>query len=333
MSDSVLSSNTQIPDRTVSSKEVFGTVYDIQVPAFSERNGYVPEIDPAYCFDPIAVQAIVMGFANNRRVFLYGMHGSGKSTHIEQVAARLNWPCYRVNLDSHISRVDLLGRDTIVLENGSPVTAYQEGIIPKSLRNPMALIFDEYDAGRPDIMFVLQRVLESDGKFALLHKNEIIEQHPYFRIFATSNTLGQGDTTGLYHGTQQINQGQMDRWSIVTKLDYLSETQEIAVLLRKFPNYDTSQKRQIIHSVVQTAGMIREAFRQGNMSVVMSPRTVFSWMENMILLEGNVELSFRFSFFDRCEESEKGLVAEIFQRCFGNDLPGFPVNPEGQDKK
>ena len=308
------------PDITVSAKQLFGLESDMRVPAFSQASEHVPPVDTSYVFDPETTMAILAGFAHNRRVMIQGYHGTGKSTHIEQVAARLNWPCVRVNLDSHISRIDLVGRDAIVLKDGKQVTEFREGILPWALQSPTALVFDEYDAGRPDVMFVIQRVLEVEGKMTLLDQNRIIYPHPAFRLFATSNTIGLGDTTGLYHGTQQINQGQMDRWSIVSTLNYLPHDTEMEIVLAKEPEYDSEQGREAISKMVTVADLTREGFMSGDISTVMSPRTVITWAQNAVIFD-DVAFGFRVTFLNKCDETERPIVAEYYQRCFGEDLP------------
>ncbi len=309
------------PDTTVSAREVFDVDFDMDVPAFSEPNEYVPPIDDAYIFDTQTTQAICAGFAYNRRVMVQGYHGTGKSTHIEQVAARLNWPLVRINLDSHVSRIDLVGKDAIVLKDGKQITEFREGLLPWALQNPVALTFDEYEAGRPDVMFVIQRILESSGRLTLLDQNRVITPNAAFRLFATTNTVGLGDTTGLYHGTQQINQGQMDRWSIVTQLNYLPHDQEEAIVLAKSPTYDTSEGRDIIASMVRVADMSRNAFIGGDISTVMSPRTVINWAENARIFGGDIGQAFRLTFLNKCDELERPIIAEFYQRAFGTDLP------------
>ena len=308
------------PTEDIDLRETFGVDVEMKVKGFAERTERVPEIDPTYKFDPETTLAILAGFQYNRRVIIQGYHGTGKSTHIEQVAARLNWPCVRVNLDSHISRIDLIGKDAIKLENGQQVTVFQEGILPWALRNPTAIVFDEYDAGRADVMFVIQRVLETDGKLTLLDQNEVITPHPYFRLFATANTVGLGDTTGLYHGTQQINQAQMDRWSLVCTLNYLSHDAEAAIVLSKAPHYNTEAGRKIINQMVTVADLTRTAFMNGDLSTVMSPRTVINWALNAEIFR-NVGYAFRLTFLNKCDELERQTVAEFYQRCFDEELP------------
>ena len=308
------------PDKTVSVREVFGVDVDMEVPAFSEPDERVPDYDPSYVFDPDTTLAILAGFAYNRRVMVQGYHGTGKSTHIEQVASRLNWPCVRINLDSHVSRIDLVGRDAIVLKDGQQVTEFREGLLPWALQTPTALVFDEYDAGRPDVMFVIQRVLEADGKLTLLDQNRVIRANPYFRLFATANTVGLGDTSGLYHGTQQINQGQMDRWNIVVTLNYLPAATEANIVLAKSPDYDNDEGRKIIENMVKVADLTRLGFINGDISTVMSPRTVISWAQNTTIFK-DVGFAFRLSFLNKCDEAERMLVAEYYQRVFGKDLP------------
>jgi len=308
-----------VPDTKVSVREVFGLNQDLSVPAFSRRTAYVPEIDNAYKFNPETTLAILAGFAFNRRVMIQGYHGTGKSTHIEQVAARLNWPCIRINLDSHISRIDLVGKDAIVLQDGQQITAFREGILPWALQHPCALVFDEYDAGRPDVMFVIQRVLEVDGKLTLLDQSKVITPHAAFRLFSTTNTIGLGDTTGLYHGTQQINQGQMDRWNIVTTLNYLPHDMEVEIVLGKAPHWQSETGKRRISSMVAVADLTRKGFINGDLSVVMSPRTVITWAENAEIFN-DVGFAFRVSFLNKCDELERPIVAEYYQRCLGEDL-------------
>ena len=308
------------PDTSVDAREVFGVDIDMKVPAFSVKDERVPDLDPSYVFDPETTLAILAGFTFNRRVMIQGYHGTGKSTHIEQVAARLNWPCIRINLDSHISRIDLIGKDAIVLRDGQQVTEFREGLLPWALQTPTALVFDEYDAGRPDVMFVIQRVLEVEGKLTLLDQNRVIRPNPYFRLFATANTVGLGDTTGLYHGTQQINQGQMDRWNIVTTLNYLPHHTETAIVVAKVASFDNDAGRKAISNMVKVADMTRAGFIGGDISTVMSPRTVITWAQNAEIF-GNVGFAFRLSFLNKCDEAERGIVAEYYQRVFGEELP------------
>jgi cobaltochelatase CobS len=309
------------PDMEVDARTTFGVDFDMKVPAFSERDPHVPDVDEAYKFDPETTRAILAGFAFDRRVMVQGYHGTGKSTHIEQVAARLNWPLIRVNLDSHISRIDLVGKDAIVLKEGKQVTEFREGILPWAIQRPVALVFDEYDAGRPDVMFVIQRILEAQGKLTLLDQNRVIRANKYFRLFSTTNTIGLGDTTGLYHGTQQINQAQMDRWSVVTTLNYLSHDVEAAIVLAKAPGYSTPEGKRTINAMVRVADMTRNAFMNGDISTVMSPRTVITWAQNADIFGGDIALAFRMTFLNKCDELERGTVAEFFQRAFGTDLP------------
>ena len=308
------------PDITVSVRQCFGLDSDMQVPAFSQSSDYVPDVDDAYRFDHDTTLAILAGFAYNRRVIIQGYHGTGKSTHVEQVAARLNWPCIRINLDSHISRIDLIGKDAIVLRDGKQVTEFREGLLPWALQRPTALCFDEYDAGRPDVMFVIQRVLEVEGKLTLLDQNRVIRPHPAFRLFATANTVGLGDTTGLYHGTQQINQGQMDRWNIVATLNYLPYEQEVDIITAKCPSYDSKEGREKISAMVALAELTRNGFINGDLSTVMSPRTVITWAENATIFN-DVAFAFQVTFLNKCDEMERSTVAEYYQRCFGTELP------------
>lgn len=307
------------PDIMLSVQQTFGFECPWQVPAFSQGSDYVPDIDTTYRFNKETTLAILAGFAFNRRVMIQGFHGTGKSTHIEQVAARLNWPCVRINLDSHISRLDLIGRDKICLQEGKQVTEFQEGLLPWSLQNPVALVFDEYDAGRPDVMLVLQRVLEAEGKMTVLEQNRIIRPHKAFRLFATTNTVGLGDTTGLYHGTQQLNQGQMDRWSIVVSLNYLSLDEEMSIVAAKLPQFDTESGRKLLKSMVSVAQLTRSGFIAGDISTVMSPRTVLSWAENYEIFK-DAAYSFHLSFANRCDAAEKEILAEYYQRSFGEEL-------------
>ena len=315
------------PDIKISVKQTFGIDSNLEVDAFSKKNEYVPEIDKNYKFDKDTTLAILSGFSFNKRVLVQGYHGTGKSTHIEQVAARLNWPCVRVNLDSHISRIDLIGKDAITIKDGKQITQFQEGILPWSIQNPIALVFDEYDAGRPDVMFVIQRVLEAEGNFTLLDKNKVLKQHKYFRLFATSNTVGLGDTTGLYHGTQQINQGQMDRWNIVTSLNYLSLEREMEIILAKNKSYNNSKGKEEIANMIKVASLTRKGFVSGDISTVMSPRTVMHWAENNLIFK-DLGYSFRVTFLNKCDEVEKNIIAEYYQRCFGEDLPEAVINKQ-----
>ena len=308
-----------IPSNEINTMDVFGVSCEFKVFGFKEKTDNVPEVDPTYKFDPQTTIAILSGFACNRRVLIQGYHGTGKSTHIEQVAARLNWPCIRVNLDSHISRIDLIGKDAIVLKDNKQVTEFQDGILPWAYKNPVALVFDEYDAGRPDVMFVIQRILESQGKLTLLDQSRVIKPNKYFRLFATANTVGLGDTSGLYHGTQQINQGQMDRWNIVSTLNYLSNEQESKIILSKVKELNNKEGKDIIKSMVATADLTRSGFINGDISTVMSPRTVLTWAENYLLFN-NIEYAFKLSFLNRCDEMERTIIEEYFQRSFGIDI-------------
>jgi len=319
-----------VPDIKISVKQTFGIDSNLEVDAFSKKNEYVPEIDKNYKFDKDTTLAILSGFSFNKRVLVQGYHGTGKSTHIEQVAARLNWPCIRVNLDSHISRIDLIGKDAITIKDGKQITEFQEGILPWSIQNPIALVFDEYDAGRPDVMFVIQRVLEAEGNFTLLDKNKVLKQHKYFRLFATSNTVGLGDTTGLYHGTQQINQGQMDRWNIVTSLNYLSLEREMEIILAKNKSYNNSKGKEDIANMIKVASLTRKGFVSGDISTVMSPRTVMHWAENNLIFK-DLGYSFRVTFLNKCDEVEKNIIAEYYQRCFGEDLPEAVINKQSNE--
>jgi cobaltochelatase CobS len=309
------------PDIEVSAKDVFGVDFDVPIPAFSQPCEHTPPVDESYRFDAQTTRAILAGFVYNRRVMVQGYHGTGKSTHIEQVAARLNWPLVRINLDSHISRIDLIGKDAIVLKDGKQITEFREGLLPWALQNPVALVFDEYDAGRPDVMFVIQRILEADGRLTLLDQNRVITPNASFRLFSTTNTVGLGDTTGLYHGTQQINQGQMDRWQIVTTLNYLSHDEEAAIVLAKSSTYDNEAGRDLLAKMVRVADMTRNAFMAGDISTVMSPRTVMNWAENARIFGGDIGGSFRMTFLNKCDELERPVIAEFYQRAFGEDLP------------
>ena len=313
------------PDIKISVRQTFGIETDMEVDAFSKKNEFVPKVDQDYKFDRDTTLAVLSGFAFNKRVLIQGYHGTGKSTHIEQVAARLNWPCVRVNLDSHVSRIDLIGKDAIVLKDGKQVTEFKEGILPWSIQNPIALVFDEYDAGRPDVMFVIQRVLESEGTFTLLDKNKVLSQHDYFRMFATTNTIGLGDTTGLYHGTQQINQGQMDRWNVVTTLNYLPFEKELEIILAKNKSYNSKEGKEKISNMVKVADLTRKGFINGDISTVMSPRTVLHWAENTKIFSDH-GYAFRLTFLNKCDDIEKKIISEYYQRCFGEDLPESSVN-------
>ena len=315
----------QKPDIKLSVKQTFGFESDMQVEAFAKKSEYVPKIDSDYKFDKDTTLAILAGFSFNKRVLIQGYHGTGKSTHIEQVAARLNWPCIRVNLDSHVSRIDLIGKDAIVLKDGKQITEFKEGILPWSIQNPVALVFDEYDAGRPDVMFVIQRVLESEGNFTLLDKNKVLEQHDFFRIFATTNTVGLGDTTGLYHGTQQINQGQMDRWNIVSTLNYLPFDKELEIVLAKNKSLNNKDGKELLSNMIKVADLTRKGFINGDISTVMSPRTVLHWAENTSIFKDQ-GYAFRITFLNKCDELEKKIISEYYQRCFGEDQPESSIN-------
>ncbi len=308
------------PDINVSAKQAFGLEPDFKVPAFSDMGeSHVPEVDKAYRFDPQTTRAILAGFMHNRKVLIQGYHGTGKSTHIEQVAARLNWPCVRINLDSHVTRIDLIGRDMIVLREGQQITEFVEGLLPWALQRPVALVFDEYDAARPDVMFILQRVLEAQGKLTLLDQNRVITPHPWFRLFATTNTVGLGDASGLYHGTHPINQGQMDRWNIVATLNYLPEAEEAAIVLAKVPSYANAKGKALVKQMVAMATLTREGLMNGDLSTVMSPRTIITWAENAKIFD-DVDAAFRLTFLNKCDDAEKPIVAEYYQRCFDVDL-------------
>ena len=315
----------QHPSKEINTQSIFGVDCSFKVFGFESKNDYVPEIDKSYQFDPQTTKSILAGFSNNRRVLIQGYHGTGKSTHIEQVAARLNWPCVRINLDSHISRIDLIGKDAIVLKDGKQITEFQDGILPWAYQNPVAIVFDEYDAGRPDVMFVIQRVLESEGNFTLLDKNKVLEQHDFFRLFATTNTVGLGDTTGLYHGTQQINQGQMDRWNIVSTLNYLPFEKELEIVLAKNKSYNNNEGKELLSNMIKVADLTRKGFVNGDISTVMSPRTVLHWAENTSIFKDK-GYAFRITFLNKCDDLEKKIISEYYQRCFGEDLPESSIN-------
>tara|TARA_E500000331_G_scaffold123147_1_gene120668 strand:- start:264 stop:1238 length:975 start_codon:yes stop_codon:yes gene_type:complete len=313
------------PDIRLSVKQSFGIETDMEVSAFSKKNDFVPEIDKDYKFDRDTTLAILSGFNFNKRVIIHGYHGTGKSTHITQVAARLNWPCIRVNLDSHISRIDLIGKDAIVVKDGKQITEFQEGVLPWSIQNPVALIFDEYDAMRPDVAFLMTKVLEAEGGLTLLEKNKVIKPNEYFRLFATANTIGLGDTTGLYTGTQQINQAQMDRWNIVTTLNYLSLDKEMEIILSKNKNLNNSKGKEVVSNMIKVASLTRKGFIAGDISTVMSPRTVLHWAENYEIFK-DIGYAFRVTFLNKCDETEKNVISEYYQRCFGEDLPESMIN-------
>jgi len=313
------------PDIKISVNQIFGIDTDMKVEGFSKKNEYVPEIDSNYKFDRDTTLAIIAGFAFNKRVLIQGYHGTGKSTHIDQVAARLNWPCLRVNLDSHISRIDLIGKDAIVVKEGKQITEFKEGILPWSIQNPVALVFDEYDAGRPDVMFVIQKVLEKEGSFTLLDQSKVLKQHSLFRLFATTNTIGLGDTTGLYQGTQQLNQGQLDRWNIITTLNYLKFEKELEIVLAKSQSFNTKEGKEVVSNMIKVADLTRKGFVNGDISTVMSPRTVLHWTENAEIFK-DVGYAFRVTFLNKCDDLEKNIIAEYYQRCFGEDLPESSIN-------
>ena len=327
-----LESRPQKPDAKYKVKDLFDLNIDMNVPGFSNKNEYVPEIDPHYVFDRDTTLSILAGFKFNRRVMIQGFHGTGKSTHIEQVAARLNWGCIRVNLDSHVSRIDLIGKDAIVIEKGAQITKFKEGIIPWSLLSGTALVFDEYDAGRPDVMFVIQRILEVEGKLTLLEQNRVIKPHPSFRLFCTTNTIGLGDTSGLYHGTQQINQGQMDRWNIVSTLNYLSKEQEMKILNKKVKNFADKFSKEKIAFMVELGNLTRNGFKNGDISTLMSPRTIITWAENALIFE-DIDYAFKVTFLNKCDEAERIIIAEYYQRCLGTELPRTWIDPLGNEIK
>ncbi|MCF6301946.1 MAG: cobaltochelatase subunit CobS [Devosiaceae bacterium] len=320
-----MSDQTNVPDTEFSVRDLFGIDSDMIVKGYKSRTEYVPPVDEGYLFDRNTTLAILAGFQFNRRVMVQGYHGTGKSTHIEQVAARLNWPLVRINLDSHVSRIDLVGKDAIVIKDGQQITEFKDGMLPWAVQNNVALVFDEYDAGRPDVMFVIQRILEASGRLTLLDQNRVITPHPAFRLFATANTIGLGDTSGLYHGTQQINQGQMDRWSMVVTLNYLAHEKEVGIVLSKAPTYDTEEGRKTISNMVRVADLTRSGFINGDLSTVMSPRTVITWAENAQIFD-DVGFAFRLTFINKCDDLEKPVVAEFYQRVFGVDLPESSAN-------
>ena len=307
------------PNHKVEVSKVFNIDTKMAAKGFAEKTEWVPEIDEGYIFDKDTTLSILAGFNHNRRVMVQGFHGTGKSTHIEQISARLNWPCVRINLDSHISRIDLLGKDAIKLEDGKQITEFQEGMLPWSIQNPVALVFDEYDAGRPDVMFVIQRILEVEGKLTLLDQNKVIKPHPSFRLFATTNTVGLGDVTGLYHGTQQINQGQMDRWHILSSLNYLDENQELKVVLSKVNEFNSNKNKEILKNMIKLANLTRNGFENGDISILMSPRTVISWAQNYKIFKDIID-SFKLTFLNKCDDLEKPIIVEYFQRCFDIEI-------------
>lgn len=323
MADSTL--DDLLPDTTLSVAEAFGLETDMVVPAYSEATAHVPCVDPDYFFDRQTTLAILAGFVHDRRVLVAGYHGTGKSTHIEQIAARLRWPCTRVNLDAQVSRVDLIGKDAIVIQDGLQVTEFRDGILPWAYQRNVALVFDEYDAARPDVMFVIQRVLEACGRLTLLDQQRILTPHPAFRLFGTANTVGLGDTAGIYHGTQQINQAQMDRWSIVTTLDYLPHAREVEIVRAKAKRYQYEADAETVGGMVRVADMTRAAFKNGDISTLMSPRTVIMWAENAGIF-GDIGFAFRVTFLNKCDELERSVVAEFFQRVFGEELPESAAN-------
>ena len=314
-----------LPDIKISSKQVFGTKTDIRIPAFSKKSSLVPKIDEDYYFDNDTTISILTGFSQNKRVLIQGYHGTGKTTHIEQIAARLNWPCVRINLDSHITRGDLVGKDIIIIKKGKQITEYKDGMLPWAIKRPTALVFDEYDAGKPDVMFVIQKVLEKEGSFTLLDQNKVLKQHPFFRLFATTNTIGLGDTTGLYQGTQQLNQGQLDRWNIITTLNYLSFDKELEIILAKSKSFNTKEGKEVVSNMIKVADLTRKGFVGGDISTVMSPRTVLHWAENSEIFK-DVGYAFRVTFLNKCDDLEKNIIAEYYQRCFGEDLPESTIN-------
>ena len=330
MSQEITDYAASLPDIEVDISQTFDLDVELKVPGFSEANEYVPQIDEAYKFDKNTTLAILAGFSHNRRVLIQGYHGSGKSTHIEQVAARLNWPCVRVNLDSHISRIDLLGKDAIVIKDGKQITEFKEGILPWAVQTSTALVFDEYDAGRPDVMFVIQRVLEVEGKLTLLDQNKVITPHPAFRLFATANTVGLGDTSGLYHGTQQITQGQMDRWHIVSTLNYLESELELSVVVAKAPHFNSKKGKEEVSNMISVANLTRQGFANGDISTLMSPRTVITWAENTSIFQDRKK-AFEVTFLNKCDETERSIIAEYYQRCFNEELEDSPAETLEED--
>jgi len=312
--------NTLEPTELKFAQELFGIESQLKVPCFAERDEHVPEIDAAYRFNADVTQAILSGYIHNRRVMVQGMHGTGKSTHIEQIAARLNWPCVRINLDGHISRLDLIGKDAVVLKDNKQITEFQEGMLPWAIQRPVALIFDELDAARPEVMFVIQRILEREGKFTLLDQNQVLTPNPHFRLFATANTVGLGNLTGLYHGTSMMNQAQVDRWNIVAKLNYLSAEEEVQIVLSRVPALDTKEGVKTVDSMVALANLTRKGFNAGDISTLMSPRTVIFWAENTQIFH-DPAASFRLSFLNKCDEAEYATIAEYYQRAFDRELP------------
>ena len=309
------------PDAKIDVAKVFNIDSDLVVRGYKDKTDWVPQVDESYVFDKDTTLSILAGFEHNRRVMVQGFHGTGKSTHIEQIAARLNWPCVRINLDSHISRIDLLGKDAIKLNDGKQITEFQEGLLPWSIQNPVALVFDEYDAGRPDVMFVIQRILEVEGKLTLLDQNKILEPHSSFRLFATTNTVGLGDMTGLYHGTQQINQGQMDRWHVLSTLNYLDPNQEFKVVVSKMADFKNAKNQEILKNMIKLANLTRNGFANGDISILMSPRTVISWAQNFKIFK-DVASSFKLTFLNKCDDMEKPIISEYFQRCFDLEVDG-----------
>ena len=313
------------PDAMIDVAKVFNIDSDLVVRGYKDKTDWVPQVDESYVFDKDTTLSILAGFEHNRRVMVQGFHGTGKSTHIEQIAARLNWPCVRINLDSHISRIDLLGKDAIKLNDGKQITEFQEGLLPWSIQNPVALVFDEYDAGRPDVMFVIQRILEVEGKLTLLDQNKILEPHSSFRLFATTNTVGLGDMTGLYHGTQQINQGQMDRWHILATLNYLDPDQEFKVVMSKLNNLKGVKNQDTVKNMIKLANLTRAGFSNGDISTLMSPRTVISWGQNFKIFKDIVS-SFKLTFLNKCDEVERSIISEYFQRCFDLEIDNTESN-------
>ena len=313
------------PDAKIDVAKVFNIDSDLVVRGYKDKTDWVPQVDESYVFDKDTTLSILAGFEHNRRVMVQGFHGTGKSTHIEQIAARLNWPCVRINLDSHISRIDLLGKDVIKLNDGKQITEFQEGLLPWSIQNPVALVFDEYDAGRPDVMFVIQRILEVEGKLTLLDQNKILEPHSSFRLFATTNTVGLGDMTGLYHGTQQINQGQMDRWHILATLNYLDPDQEFKVVMSKLSNLKGVKNQDTVKNMIKLANLTRAGFSNGDISTLMSPRTVISWGQNFKIFKDIVS-SFKLTFLNKCDEVERSIISEYFQRCFDLEVDNTESN-------
>ncbi len=305
--------------KKLDAKKTFNINCPFEIKALATKSELIPTLDENYFFDEKTTLAILSGFIFNNRVLIQGMHGTGKSTHIEQVASRLNWPCMRINFDSQISRLDLVGKDVISIKDGKQITEFREGILPYAMRNGVALVLDEYDAIKSDVAFVIQRLLEEEGKFALLEENEIITPHPNFRLFATSNTLGAGDDLGIYHGTNLINQAQMDRWNVVANLNYLSKEEEVKILQAKLPFLKTKLHENTAPMMVQMANLTRQSFKNGDLSNLISLRTLISWGRNIEIF-GDVKTAFILSFFGKVIDDEKLIIIEFYQRVFGCEI-------------